>query len=308
MYIHLARARLRAARGDLEGARRAIRDAPRQPYPGLSVYVDAFEARLSLWRGDLSGAASWARSAGVTLTAEPLAAAILRGTLPYLERTTLVRVRIAQRRRGVAADGDPDRGLPPMGEVLDYLKRQMTMEEEGSWWARVIELLVLQALAHDALGRRPEALAPLRRAVALAAPRGFKRVFLDEGRPMARLLYEVATDDGAPFPHSGDGGAGAAQDYARRLLACFHLPRAAHEDEEGSSDPNETLIEPLSDRELEVLALIAEGLTNPQIAERLFISVHTVKSHASNLYGKLAVGNRTQAVQRAQALGILPSH
>ena len=309
MYIHLARARLRAARGDLEGARRAIGDAPRQPYPGLSAYVDAFEARLSLWRGDLSGAASWARSAGVTLTAEPLAAAILRGTLPYLERTTLVRVRIAQRRRGVTAtDADLDRRLPPMGEVLDYLERQILMEEEGGWWARVIELLVLQALAHDALGRRREALASLSRAVALAAPRGFRRVLLDEGRPMARLLYEVATDDGAPFPGSGDGGAGAAQDYARRLLACFDLPRAAHDDEEGSSDPNETLIEPLSDRELEVLALMAEGLTNPQIAERLFISVHTVKSHASNLYGKLAVGNRTQAVQRAQALGILPSH
>jgi len=116
---------------------------------------------------------------------------------------------------------------------------------------------------------------------------------VDEGPPMARLLYEAVTR-------------GIAPEYAQRLLALFPMPEPDQDGPSGMQAPEPDLIEPLSDRELEVLHLIAEGLTNPEIASRLFLSLHTVKTHARNIYGKLSVHNRTQAVTRARALGMLP--
>ena len=113
---------------------------------------------------------------------------------------------------------------------------------------------------------------------------------------MAHLLYELASED--------ESGQREIKSYTRRLLSAFEtaLPPETAPPPEAAAP----LVEPLSEREQEVLALIAEGLTNPEIAERLFISIHTVKSHASNLYSKLLVSNRTQAVQKAQLLGLLP--
>jgi LuxR family maltose regulon positive regulatory protein len=111
---------------------------------------------------------------------------------------------------------------------------------------------------------------------------------------MARLLYEALTR-------------GIAPDYARRLLAAFPVAEPEQTNALKKQAPESDLIEPLSERELEVLQLIAEGLTNPEIASRLFLSVHTVKAHTRNMYGKLGVHSRTQAIARARALGILPS-
>ena len=112
---------------------------------------------------------------------------------------------------------------------------------------------------------------------------------------MAHLLREAAAR-------------GVMPDYAHKLLAAFEAE--GHKGEDRSylppAPPAQPLIEPLSQRELEVLQLIAEGLTNPEIASRLFLSVHTIKVHAHNIYGKLGVHNRTQAVTKARALGILP--
>jgi LuxR family maltose regulon positive regulatory protein len=123
----------------------------------------------------------------------------------------------------------------------------------------------------------------------MAEPEGFVHIFVDEGPSMARLLYKALSR-------------GIAPDYVRRLLAAF--PVAEPERDEPSA-ANAELIESLSERELEVLHLIAEGLTNPEIAARLFLSIHTIKTHARNIYGKLVVHSRTQAVARARALGIL---
>ena len=111
---------------------------------------------------------------------------------------------------------------------------------------------------------------------------------------MARLLCEAATR-------------GIAQDYVRRLLAAFPVAEPEQADSLKTQTPRSQLVEPLSEREIEVLQLIAEGLTNPEIASRLFISLNTVKAHCRNIYGKLGVNNRTQATGRARALGILPS-
>ena len=111
---------------------------------------------------------------------------------------------------------------------------------------------------------------------------------------MARLLYEALSH-------------GIAPDYVRRLLAAFPTTEPEQAGPLQTQVPQPDLIEPLSDRELEVLQLISEGLTNREIASRLFLSLNTVKAHSRNIYGKLEVHNRTEAAARARALGLLPS-
>jgi LuxR family maltose regulon positive regulatory protein len=131
-------------------------------------------------------------------------------------------------------------------------------------------------------------------ALALAAVGGFIRLFVDEGPLMVRLLREAAAR-------------GTAPQYTQQVLAAFSpigasLPRHGRVDGSPSA-----LVEPLSERELEVLHSIAEGLSNQEIASRLYLSLHTVKVHSRNIYGKLDVHNRTQAVARARALDLLPA-
>jgi LuxR family maltose regulon positive regulatory protein len=134
----------------------------------------------------------------------------------------------------------------------------------------------------------------LERALTLAEPGGFIRVFVDEGPPMARLLNKAATH-------------GIAPEYTRRLLAAFPVAESEQTGSSKTQPPKSELIESLSERELEVLQLIAAGLTNPEIASSLFLALNTVKAHTRNIYGKLGVHSRTQAVARARALGILSS-
>ena len=153
--------------------------------------------------------------------------------------------------------------------------------------------MVLQAVAHHAHGEKEEAVQLLGDALALAEPGGFIRIFVDEGPPMARLLYEAVTR-------------GTAPDYARRLLSAFPLAEPKRTEAPKTQAAQSELPEPLSERELEVLQLIAAGLTNPEIAARLYLALNTVKAHTRNIYGKLGVNNRTQAVSRARALGVLP--
>ncbi len=158
----------------------------------------------------------------------------------------------------------------------------------------VVEILVLQALAREAQGDIPAALVPLERAVTLAEPEGYVRIFVDEGRPMAQLLSEAAAH-------------GVMPDYTSRLLALSEA--------EGRIDPDDSLrlaapasqplVELLSDRELEVLQLIAQGLSNREISERLFLALITVKGHNRNIFRKLQVRRRTEAVARARELGLL---
>jgi LuxR family maltose regulon positive regulatory protein len=145
--------------------------------------------------------------------------------------------------------------------------------------------MLLQALIQDARGHRPEALAALVAALQLGQDKGYVRVFLDEGEPLARLLYAAVAQKLAPA-------------YGSKLLGNFTFA----EDEPG---PPEELVEPLTPREQEVLAAVAEGLTNREIAQKLSIALGTVKVHTYNIYGKLGVGNRVEAVGLGRALGIL---
>ena len=149
----------------------------------------------------------------------------------------------------------------------------------------MIEILLLQALAYQAQSNTRRALAPLERALTLAEPEGYVRIFVDEGEPMRDLLRHVAAG-------------GIAGSYTRRLLSNFD-----------KSTPAVTvaadLVVPLTAREVEILRLIASGMRNQEIADHLFISLSTVKRHIANTYGKLGVSNRTEAVVQANELNLL---
>jgi LuxR family maltose regulon positive regulatory protein len=172
---------------------------------------------------------------------------------------------------------------------------------------RLIKILALQAMAHAAQGEAEAALAALNRALDLAAPEGYVRTFIDHGRPMQQLLQQAAMRAIAP-------------DYVSRLLAAFpdlpHLGRrdgqvlATDDLREDSQIVNPksdsaNLVEPLTDHELAILRLMAAGLSNQEIADQLYLSLNTIKWYARHIFSKLAVNKRTQAVARAQELGIL---
>jgi LuxR family maltose regulon positive regulatory protein len=150
----------------------------------------------------------------------------------------------------------------------------------------VVEILVLQALAHQARGDVPAALAPLGRALALAEPESHVRLFADEGRPLAHLLSALAKRAGA-------------SPYVRRLLAATPAADAGVAAQRG-------LVEPLSARELDVLRLLGSELDGPGIARELVVSLNTVRTHTKNIYAKLGVSSRRAAVRRAADLELLP--
>jgi LuxR family maltose regulon positive regulatory protein len=170
------------------------------------------------------------------------------------------------------------------------LKGLIESATENDRFGRVIEMKILQSLAHQARGDSTEALTALGSALFMAEPEGYVRLFVDEGRPMKELFQKAIAD-------------GVAVDYVSRLLSRFDRERKYIDT---IKDPQKsTPVEPLSRRELEVLGLLAKGSTNQEIAEELVIAVTTAKKHVSNIIGKLGVTNRTQAVTRARELKLL---
>jgi LuxR family maltose regulon positive regulatory protein len=193
--------------------------------------------------------------------------------LREFEDLTLVRVLLAGER--------PDAALSLLETLLSEAERA---GRQGS----AIEILALQGLAFAAKGSMAEARQRLARSLAMAGPEGYARTYIDEGAPMTHLLYKTAA-------------AGQEPDYARRLINGM----LAAEPGQRANGPPPALVEPLSRRELQVLQLIDQGLSNREIAQQLVISLPTVKSHTGNIYSKLGVSSRTQAVSKARALRLL---
>jgi LuxR family maltose regulon positive regulatory protein len=180
------------------------------------------------------------------------------------------------------------------GDALGLLGRLLREAAAHGRTGTAIEILVVQALAHRALGDVAAALGPLARALTLGGPEGYVRTFVDEGEPMRDLLRRAV------------GGAASGADasaYARRLLSAFEV--RAGTPAVSLTKAGAALVEPLTAREVEVLRLVAVGMRNQEIADQLVISLPTVKRHIANTYGKLGVGHRTEAVARAQDLGLL---
>ena len=202
------------------------------------------------------------------------------------------------------------RGTPE--EVVVGLTRSLVAAEEKGRFGAAIELYILRGLALARRGDTREAVVDLERALTLAEPEGYVRVFLEKGQPMQMLLSRWLAY----------ASAGPLRDYALHLLAEFDAePRVAPAVQARVSptgDPSASrvvspvepsgpaLVEPLSQRELEVLQLVARGKTNKEIARQLVVAPGTVKAHTSSIYRKLDVANRTEAVARARQLGILP--
>jgi LuxR family transcriptional regulator, maltose regulon positive regulatory protein len=175
---------------------------------------------------------------------------------------------------------------PYLDDAMRLLERLYDFANAGGRKARVMEVLILQALGWQAYGDIERALNVLEVALNILYPGNYIRIFADEGKPMMELLRHAASR-------------GINPKYISRLLAAFGAV------EKETSAEVELLIEPLSDRELEVLRYLATGLSNHAIAEKLFVSLATVKWHARKIYSKLNVSNRTQAVHQARELGIL---
>jgi LuxR family maltose regulon positive regulatory protein len=176
--------------------------------------------------------------------------------------------------------------LGERGEALHLLGQLLEAAEAAGRTGSMIKILALEAHAFEVHGDRSQALTALEHALSLAEHAGYVRTFVDEGEPMKGLLRRVQAQ-------------GVAPQYIHKLLAAFGerakvAPAAA-----------QPLIEPLTERELEVLRLIAAGLSNREIAQQLFVAVSTVKSHINHIFGKLEAKSRTQAVARAQVLGLL---
>jgi LuxR family maltose regulon positive regulatory protein len=183
------------------------------------------------------------------------------------------------------AQGDP-------ATALALLKPVRQQAEARGWADERLTVMVLEAIAHQAQSETDTAMQLLKDVLSLAKPGGFVRLFVDEGVPMARLLYDALVRGVEPAS-------------IRRLLAAFPVGEPAQTTALPLKGSDSEWVEPLSAREREVLQLIAEGLTNQDVAARLYLSLHTVKVHARNIYAKLGVTSRTQAVAKGKALGIL---
>jgi len=181
-----------------------------------------------------------------------------------------------------------------LDETTKLLHHLLGAAEAGGRISRVIEILILQALVLQAREDTDQAVTTLEKALTFAESEGFIRTFVDEGSPMARLLYEALSR-------------GIAPDYTNRLLAAFPVTEPEPAGPPITQVPKSELVEPLSEREIEVLQLIAEGLTNREVASRLYLAPSTVKVHTRNIYGKLGAHHRADAVARARAFGILPA-
>jgi LuxR family maltose regulon positive regulatory protein len=200
------------------------------------------------------------------------------------EYLTLVRVRMAQAQWGGA---------------LRLLARLQPVVEAGARKASLIELLALRALALQTQANNAKSIAALDRALTLAEPEGYIRIFVDEGEPMRLLLVDYQSKLKMKISHGVDEASLRLLTYTDQLLAAFSQPASAEKQNLGS------IPQSLSERELDILRLIAMGHTNQEIADILVIAVSTVKSHINHLYGKLGANRRTKAITIARDLGLL---
>jgi LuxR family maltose regulon positive regulatory protein len=280
-YISLAR--VKQATGDFMAAHNYLYEA-RQLALGFDttdiddLLVDTCEVWFWLMEGELEAASRWVVERG-----------LYEQDIPEVEDDTsyldIHELELAVLARLYVAQGKVDDALAVLQPLLQAARKTGRMRS-------AIRLMAQQAVAHFAGSDDQQALSVLSQALSLAEPEGYVRTFLDEGKSMAQLLYLAMDSE-------------IEREYIGKLLANIEVQRVGRKPTT-IVDPSSGWIEPLSEREIEVLQLIAEGLSNREIAERLVISLSTVKGHTAKIYGKLNVNSRTQAVAKARQLGLLP--
>ncbi len=243
--------------------------------PWIMHLMEMWQIRLWLAQNNLAAASQWAAAQ------EPFGKNGSQLTLDIFthnKQVALAHVMLAQGR---------------LAATSTLLQQILPFAETSGRLTAVIEILLLQALATQAAGNMSQAVATLGKACAIAEPKGFVRIFVDQGQSMRSLLFEALKYDIAPT-------------YVQHLLAAFssNEPLVV---QSVSSPVNQTeFIEPLSERECEVLQCISSGLSNREIANQLYLSLNTVKVHTRNIYSKLDVHSRIEAVSKAKDLGFLP--
>ena len=306
--VHLGLARILYEWNDLDAAEPHARQSlilSRQ-YENIIdrfVFGEIFLARLSLARGDVAEASA--------ILAKVDQSVRQRNFLHRMPEVASVQVLTLLRQGNVAVAGQLAQtyNIPlsqarvhlargETSEALPVLKQYRQMVEARDWKDERLKAMILLAIAQHAHGEKDKALGTLAEALILAEPAGIIRTFVDEGLPMAELLSEAAAQEIMP-------------DYTGKLLAAFdaeqqenHQPFSSAQDKP-SALSTQPLVEPLSQREMEVLQLIAQGLSNQEISARLFLALDTVKGHNRRIYDKLQVQRRTEAVARARELGLL---
>ena len=272
---YLAQARLKESEGDLNSALGLLDDAQRFYVRSLIPYarpIDALKARIHLKQGRLSNAQEWVREHGFSVNDD-------LGYLREFEHITLARV--------LLAEYQVNRKENRIHDALSLLKRLLKAAEDQKRMGSMLEILMVTALAFHTLGSTSQAFTSLERSLLLAAPEGYFRTFVDEGEPMQAMLFAFRSTLKKQTPIS---------EYIDKLLSFFEHP---------AERPQSNLIDPLSERELEVLRLVADGLSNDEISQKLFVAVSTVKGHNLRIFGKLQAKSRTEAVARARELGLL---
>lgn len=286
---YLSLAFLKQAQGDVAGAQHFVRLAQELAVQFDATQVDDWSVAMSqalLWlrQGDLAAVAQWAQDRQVDGCPEfgpHDDQAYLNGRLRKYEQLVLARWSVAQ-------------GQPV--EALALLEQSRVQMQQRGRMSRVIEIDALQALAFQAQGWTDDAMASLERALTHARPEGYVRLFADEGEPMRALLRAARQKLGGDL---------ALAAYIDKLLSAFveippqpdALPRPLAQ--------SAALVEPLSERELQVLRLLTGGMSVAEIAAKLFVSVSTVRTHVKNVYAKLDVHSRYEAVARARDLDLL---
>lgn len=306
---HLGMARIFYEWDDLEAAQRhgeSSLELARQYDRVIDQYIvcEVFLSRLKLAQGDVDGAAAMlartaqvARERNFVLRIPEIAGAqvltlLRQGNLPAAAQVTVRHDLPMIQARVHLAQGNASAALA----ILEPLRQLL---QAKGWQDEQLKVMVLQAIALDAQGERAGALQLLADALLMAEPGRFIRLFVDEGEPMRMLLLDsrlwLEKQSGPYNPILGS--------YAEKLIAAFARPSTTAQLEPGNSGSN--LVEPLSERELEILQLIAQGLSNQEIGERLFIALDTVKGHNRRIFDKLQVHRRTEAVSRARELGLV---
>ena len=282
----VAMARIRQSQGDLEGAIELLHEAERvyvrDFFPNVKP-IAALKIRVWVAQDRLAVALGWVRE-------QSLSASDDLSYLREFEHITLVRLLLARYK------SDRNGANRFLLEAVGLLERLLKAAQAGERKGSVIEILVLQSLAHHMQSDISAALVPLQQALTLAQLEGYVRMFVDEGPPMSQLLLEAATRGIMPA-------------YTGKLLAAFETEQPTSPAEPSlptsTSLPSQPLIEPLSQRELEVLRLFKTELSGPEIAHQLVIALSTLRTHTKSIYTKLTVDNRRAAVKRAAELDLL---
>jgi LuxR family transcriptional regulator, maltose regulon positive regulatory protein len=285
---YLSIARIKLTQRDWDGVQDSLQKARHWARESKSTQMDdlmadLMEARFWIVHGDLDLATNWARSIGI-LDRDP--EEIIRSEGGNLAINEFLSGKLLLLARLYLALERPSEALM----VVEPLVAKSLMLGHNR---RGIEGLILKALALQGQKKTDRAIETIEQALSLGEPEGFLRMFLDEGKPMAQLLYRALER-------------GISPSFIGKILAEFSHAELDGLAKRTQADSNESLVEPLSDREMEVLALIVAGFSNQEIAQKLYISISTVKGHIAHIFGKLGVKSRTQAVSRARDFGLIP--